>query len=120
MTVTQESPTMPPPTVQVFGMWLGVLVTQMLRVAGDRGVWLRLSHHPRTSAELAAATGDDAPSLHRLLRALAGLGLLARQAGGLDAHAARGSRRRTSAVSRPGRTRPTTSSVARCRPERRR
>lgn len=82
MTVTQESPTMPPPTVQVFGMWLGVLVTQMLRVAGDRGVWLRLSHHPRTSAELAAATGDDAPSLDRLLRALAGLGLLSRQAEG--------------------------------------
>ncbi len=76
MTVTQESPTMPPPTVQVFGLWLGALVTQMLRVAGDHAIWARLADRPRTSAELASATGTDEQSLHRLLRALAGLGLL--------------------------------------------
>jgi SAM-dependent methyltransferase len=79
MTVTQESPTVPPPTVQTFGMWLGVLVTQMLRVAGDHEIWPRLLDGPRTSAQLARATGTDEPSLHRLLRALAGLGLLSRQ-----------------------------------------
>jgi hypothetical protein len=78
MTVTQETPTMPPPTVQMFGMWLGALVTQMLRVAGDQGIWPPLVEAPRTSAELASATGADERSLHRLLRALAGLGLLRR------------------------------------------
>ena len=79
MTVIQESPTMPPPTVQVFGMWWGAMTTQMLRVAADRGIWSHVRDRPRTSADLAAATGADEPSLHRLLRALAGLGLLARQ-----------------------------------------
>jgi hypothetical protein len=79
MTVLQESPTMPPPSVQMFGMWLGVLTTQMLRVAGDLGVWPPLQDGPRTSAELASATGAHEPSLHRLLRALAGLGLLRRE-----------------------------------------
>ena len=82
MTVTQERPTMPPPTVQVFGLWLGALTTQMLRVAADHGVWRRLMDRPHTSAELAAATCADEPSLHRLLRALAGLGLLSRGAQG--------------------------------------
>jgi hypothetical protein len=79
MTVMQESPTMPPPTVQVFGMWMGAMVKQMLRVATDQGIWPLLAEGPRTSAELARATGTDEPSLHRLLRALAGLGLLSRQ-----------------------------------------
>ena len=79
MTVAQESPLMPPPTVQVFGMWLGVLVTQMLRIAGERDVWALLSDGPRSSADLAQATGTDPASLHRLLRSLAGLGLLGSQ-----------------------------------------
>ena len=34
-------------------MWLGALVTQMLRVAGDHGIWRPLLDGPRTSAEIA-------------------------------------------------------------------
>jgi len=68
--------------VQMFGMWLGALVTQMLRVAGDHGIWLRLMDGPCTSAQLAAASATDEPSLHRLLRGLAGLGLLSPQPAG--------------------------------------
>ena len=111
---------MPPPTVQVFGMWRGALVTQMLRVAADREIWSQLRTARARARELAAATGTDEPSLHRLLRALAGLGLLSAAARRAGRSPRSGSRRRTSAASRPGPTRSTTSSVAPCRPERRR
>ena len=84
MTVTQESPPMPPPTVQVFGMWLGVLVTEMLRIAGEHDIWALLPDGPRSSADLAQATGTDPASLHRLLRSLAGLGLLSGQREGWE------------------------------------
>jgi hypothetical protein len=66
----------PPPAAQVFGMWQGSLVTQMLRVAAEYDLFGRLRDAPCTSADLAAATDTHRPSLHRLLRALAGLGLL--------------------------------------------
>ena len=67
---------MPPPTVQVFGMWQGVVVTQIFASPATTGSVTRLLDGPRTSAELAAATGTHERSLHRLLRAMAGLGLL--------------------------------------------
>jgi hypothetical protein len=75
MTVTPDAPTLPP-TVQVFGMWTGSVVSQMLRVASDHGVLVGLLDGPRTSEELAAAAAVDERSLHRLLRGLAGLGLV--------------------------------------------
>jgi hypothetical protein len=75
MTVTPDAPTLPP-TVQVFGMWTGSVVSQMLRVASDHGVLTRLLDRPRTSGELAAAAAVDERSLHRLMRGLVGLGLV--------------------------------------------
>jgi DNA-binding HxlR family transcriptional regulator len=78
MTVTPDAPSLPP-DAHVFGMWQSCVVSEMLRVAGDRQVLTQLMDGPRTSAELAAVTGTHEPSLHRLLRALAGLGLVKTQ-----------------------------------------
>ena len=75
MTVTQDVPTLPP-TVQVYGMYTSVVVTQIFRVAFDHRLFTRLLDGARTSAELATATGTHVRSLHRLLRAMCGLGLL--------------------------------------------
>jgi hypothetical protein len=80
--VALESHTTVPPAAQVFGMWQGSLITQMLHVAAEYEIFARLVDTPRSSADLAAATHTHGPSLHRLLRALAGLGLLRRQADG--------------------------------------
>ena len=87
MTVTPDAPTtdtsvVPPPVAQVFAMWEGSLVAHMLRVAAELDIFGRLAEAPRTSADLAAATQSHAPSLDRLLRALAGLSLLRRGADG--------------------------------------
>jgi hypothetical protein len=49
--------------------------TQALYVAAELKIADLLATGARTSAELAAAAGADAPSLHRLLRALSALGL---------------------------------------------
>jgi hypothetical protein len=49
----------------------------ILRAAAELGVADHLADGPRTTAELAARTHADGPSLRRLLRALAGLGVVA-------------------------------------------
>src|SRR5688500_2422868 len=75
MTVTHDVPTLPP-TLQVYGMYTGLVVSQIFRGAFDHRLFTRLQDGPRTSADLAAATGTDERSLHRLLRSMCGLGLL--------------------------------------------
>ncbi len=54
----------------------GYRTTQALLVVVELGVPDLLADGPRSSAELAAETGSDEPSLYRLLRALAALGVL--------------------------------------------
>jgi hypothetical protein len=54
----------------------GYQVTQAVHVAATLGIADLLRGGPRSSAELAAATETHAPSLHRVLRALAALGVL--------------------------------------------
>ncbi|MFJ9953135.1 methyltransferase [Kitasatospora sp. NPDC091207] len=56
---------------------LGFLFPAALRAAADIGVADHLTDGPRTPAELAAATGTDARSLHRVLRLLATRGVVA-------------------------------------------
>jgi hypothetical protein len=51
-------------------------------VATKLGVPDRLADGPRSAEDLAAATGAHAPSLHRLLRALAAFGVFAEAADG--------------------------------------
>jgi O-methyltransferase domain/Dimerisation domain len=54
----------------------GYQVTQAIHVATTLGVADLLRGGPRSSAELATATESHAPSLHRVLRALASVGVL--------------------------------------------
>jgi hypothetical protein len=51
------------------------LVSRSIHVAATLGIADHLGDGPRTVEELATATGTHAPSLHRLLRALASVGI---------------------------------------------
>lgn len=53
----------------------GYCTTQVVYVAAKLGIADLLHEGPRTAADLAAATGTHAPSLYRLLRAAASLGV---------------------------------------------
>jgi hypothetical protein len=61
---------------------MGFRVTQMIYVAAKLGLADQLAARPMTPEALAAAVGADPQALHRLLRALAGIGLFAEDAGG--------------------------------------
>ena len=54
-------------------MLTGYWSTQIIYVAAKLGIADLLEHGPKTSEELAISTGTHAPSLYRLLRALANL-----------------------------------------------
>jgi len=56
-------------------MITGSWVTQAIYVAAETGVADRLDDGPRTADELARETGTHAPSLYRVLRALASVGI---------------------------------------------
>jgi DNA-binding IclR family transcriptional regulator len=55
----------------------GALVTQLIYVAARLGIADLLQTGPKTPQELATTVGADAPTLYRILRALASLGLFA-------------------------------------------
>jgi len=71
-----SKPEAPPPHVQLIQMGLGYWVSRVVWAAAKLGLADRLADGPRSAAELAGATGTHAPSLHRLMRSLAGLGIL--------------------------------------------
>ena len=58
------------------GMLFGFQPAQVLATAAELGIADLVADEARTSADLAAATGTDPDALHRLLRAMAGLGLV--------------------------------------------
>ena len=60
----------------------GYWATQIVYVAAKLGIADLLEDGPRGIDALAAATATHAPSLYRLMRALAGLGVVAETAGG--------------------------------------
>ena len=62
-----------PPTL--FQMAAGYWLSQAIYVAAKLGIADLLTEDPKSSVELAAATGVDAASLFRVLRALAGVGV---------------------------------------------
>jgi ubiquinone/menaquinone biosynthesis C-methylase UbiE len=64
------------PAAVMLRLLTGSWVTQSLHVAAALGIADRLAEGPANSAELAAAAGTHEPSLRRLLRYLAGLGVL--------------------------------------------
>ncbi|MEU5264155.1 methyltransferase [Amycolatopsis sp. NPDC021455] len=66
-----------PESAQILLMATGKWVAQALYVAAKLGVADLVADGPRTPAELAAATGTHARSLHRILRAIASVGVFA-------------------------------------------
>jgi hypothetical protein len=65
-----------PPHVQLIEMSLGAWPTVLLHAAAKFGLADHLADGPRSAEELAPLTKTHAPSLHRLMRSLAGLGVL--------------------------------------------
>jgi hypothetical protein len=72
----------PAPQEQMARMVAGYWVSQAIHVAAKLEIADRLAAGPLTVAELASATATDARSLHRLLRALAGVGVFSEGADG--------------------------------------
>ncbi|HVH55124.1 MAG TPA: methyltransferase dimerization domain-containing protein, partial [Vicinamibacterales bacterium] len=64
-----------PPHVQLIQMGTGSWVSAVLYAAAETGLADRLAE-PKSAAELAPVLGLHAPSLHRLMRTLASLGVL--------------------------------------------
>lgn len=70
------------PNAVLFQLAYGFRITQMLHVAATLDIAERLAEYPQTAGELAQATETHAPSLYRLLRALASVGVFAEDAQG--------------------------------------
>ena len=66
-----------PPQLAVLQMASGYWVSRSIYVAAKLGIADLLKDSPKSCDELAAATGTHAPSLYRVLRALASLGVFA-------------------------------------------
>ncbi len=79
---SQSQSEAPPPHAQIIQMATGYWVSRVVYAAAKLELADRLSEGPRSAAELAPATGTHAPSLHRLMRCLAGLGILTEREGG--------------------------------------
>ena len=67
---------------RMLGLLNACFTTQALHVTAALGIADRLADGPRSTADLAAATGAHGPSLYRLLRMLAGVGVFAEEADG--------------------------------------
>ena len=65
-----------PPHAQLIQMGMGYWVSRVVYAAAKLGLADLLAAGPRSAAELAGVTGTHALSLHRLMRTLAGLGIL--------------------------------------------
>ncbi len=81
MTTTATAPALPA-HVQLIQMTAGAWVASALYGAAKLGIADLLADGPRTAADLASPTGTHAPTLHRFLRTLGGLGLVTDTGGG--------------------------------------
>ena len=79
--VVQQGSNGVPAEAQLTQILLGSLASQTLYVAAKLGIADLLVDGPKPVSELAKATATDAPSLYRVLRALASLGIFAEQDG---------------------------------------
>lgn len=71
-----ESANAVPPHAQLIQMGTAAWVSAIVNIAAQLGLADRLAAGPKSADELAGAMGLHAPSLHRLMRSLAGLGIL--------------------------------------------
>ena len=76
---SSERPASAPPEAVVMQITLGALASQALYVPAKLGIADLLIDGPRTVEELATATDTHAPSLYRVLRAVASLGIFTEQ-----------------------------------------
>ena len=65
----------PPPQAMLLQLGMGAMISQALGVAAELGVADQLSKGPKSSTELATAVGVHEPSLYRILRSLASVGV---------------------------------------------
>jgi O-methyltransferase domain/Dimerisation domain len=72
---------MPPPQA-LLQLTSGYWISQSIYVAAKLGIADLLRDGPQTCEELASATGTDGPSLYRVMRALASVGVFAERDGG--------------------------------------
>lgn len=72
-----------PPQVRMLQMMNAYRLTQSISVAAKLGIADLVADGPKSSEELAQATGTHAPSLYRLLRAIASFGIFAEDEKGL-------------------------------------
>lgn len=75
----QAVPCTLPPHVQLIQMATSAWAARTVHAAAKLGLADQLADGPRSAAELAGAVHAHAPSLHRLMRTLASLGILAEQ-----------------------------------------
>lgn len=78
-TQPKTAPTEVPPQAAMLQMISGFWISRAIYVIAKLGIPDHLKRGPRSAAELAAATGTHAPSLYRVLRALASVGVIAEQ-----------------------------------------
>jgi len=69
-----------PPPIAMLQLISGFWISRCIYVAAKLGISDLVKDGSRTAAELAAATGTDAPSLFRLMRALASVGVFSQDA----------------------------------------
>lgn len=82
LTTSQSSPVTSngaPPETVISQILLGRVASQALYVAAKLGIADLLANGPKAVDELAISAGADAPSLYRVLRALASLGIFEEQ-----------------------------------------
>lgn len=72
----QNSDGTPPPHAQLIQMSSAYWISRVVHAAAKLGLADQLAKGPKTAAELAGPTRTHAPSLHRLMRTLASLGVL--------------------------------------------
>ncbi|MDQ3812769.1 MAG: acetylserotonin O-methyltransferase [Armatimonadota bacterium] len=72
----------PPPAEIMMRMLTAPMITRAINVAAKLGIADLVHGQPRTAEQLAEATGTHAPSLYRVLRALASVGIFAEDAEG--------------------------------------
>ncbi|WP_228055191.1 acetylserotonin O-methyltransferase [Gloeocapsopsis crepidinum] len=80
MITTKPNPNMPPdlpPQVAMMQMLGGLRVARLIYAAAELGIADLLADGSQTVEELAQATGTHAPSLYRLMRSLASVGIFA-------------------------------------------
>jgi hypothetical protein len=65
----------PPPEAQIAGILLSQMVPRLVHLMATLKLADHLASGPRSAAELAPLTGTHAPTLHRILRTLASVGL---------------------------------------------